>query len=77
MHRTGVVVILLVFSPLARAALDANGWTIINSTPDTRTIYVSSSAGSDANSGLTPDAPLATIGHAKTLLRDLRPTTCC
>jgi hypothetical protein len=73
MHRTIAVAILLVLPSLARAALDANGWTIINPAADTRTIYVSSSAGSDLNSGLSPDAPLATIGYAKTLLRDFAP----
>ncbi len=48
---------------------DAEGWSIIEPGQVHRTIYVSSSAGSDSNSGLSPDAPVATWNKARALLR--------
>ena len=50
--------------------VDANGWTIITPSADTRTIYVSSSTGNDANNGLTPNSAVATIAEGLSLIRD-------
>jgi Ca2+-binding RTX toxin-like protein len=50
--------------------LDANGWTTFTPSADTRIIYVSSSAGSDSNSGLSQSSPVATIDRALSLVRD-------
>jgi hypothetical protein len=74
MYRT-VLLAILVVPALSRAALplDASGWTILTPSATTRTIYVSSSAGNDNNTGLSPTSPLATINKAKTLLRDNSP----
>lgn len=45
------------------------GWTELVKSPDTRVIYVSSSQGSDSNSGLTKDRPVRTIAKGKSLVR--------
>jgi len=58
---------------LLSVSLDANGWTNLTPSPDTRTIYVSSSTGSDANNGLSSSTPLQTIAKAKSLMRDGMP----
>jgi hypothetical protein len=50
--------------------LDANGWIVFTRSADTRTIYVSSSTGSDRNTGLTPDSAVATITAGKARLRN-------
>ena len=50
--------------------LDANGWTTFASSADTRTIYVSSSTGNDANNGLSPNSAVATIAEGLSLIRD-------
>lgn len=50
-----------------------DGWTVLTPSPDTRTIYVSSSAGNDANSGLTEQSPKRTIAAGYELLRDGQP----
>jgi hypothetical protein len=55
---------------LLTVALDSAGWTQVTPSADSRMIYVSSSAGSDTNTGLSPDAPVATIAKAYSLLRD-------
>src|SRR5690348_14279583 len=47
---------------------DANGWTVVTPSPDSRIIYVSNS-GSDNNSGLSPSAPLQTVAKGLTLMR--------
>ena len=55
-------------------ALDSNGWTQVTPTAGvSRQIYVSSSTGSDANTGLSPSSPLATIAHAVTMMRNNEP----
>jgi fibronectin type 3 domain-containing protein len=55
---------------LLTVSLDANGWTQVTPTPGvSRQVYVSSSTGSDSNSGLSPSAPLATIAKAETMMR--------
>lgn len=50
-----------------------SGATPLAPSADSRLVYVSSSRGNDANSGLSPDAPVRTIAKAKTLLRDGMP----
>jgi chitodextrinase len=50
--------------------LDANGWTVFTPSSDTRTVYVSSSAGSDSNSGLSASTPVKTIARGLSLLRN-------
>jgi hypothetical protein len=47
---------------------DADGWTTVTPSSDSRQIYVSSSTGSDGNAG-TQAAPLATIDKAASMLR--------
>jgi hypothetical protein len=49
---------------------DEQGWTNFVRDKDARTIYVSSSAGSDRNSGLTSNKPVQTLARARSLLRD-------
>jgi hypothetical protein len=51
----------------------ATGWTQLVPSPDTRHVYVSSSSGNDANSGLSELSPKATIRAATTVLRHGRP----
>jgi uncharacterized protein YaiE (UPF0345 family) len=57
--------------PTAEAAV--NGWTILTPRPLARLVYVSSSSGSDSNSGLSEQSPKATIQAAMTLLRQGSP----
>ena len=49
--------------------LDANGWTLLTPSADSRLIYVSSSSGLDTNSGLTEATPLKTIRFARSKIR--------
>src|SRR5580765_5617634 len=58
---------------LLSVSLTNSGWTKFAQSSDTRIIYVSSSSGSDSNSGLSANAPLKSIGKAKSLLRDGKP----
>ena len=58
---------------LLAVSVGADGWTNFIPSTDTRTIYVSSSSGSDSNSGLSSSAPLRSIAKAKSLVRDGRP----
>jgi hypothetical protein len=44
-------------------------WTVLSPSADTRFVYVSSSAGNDANNGLSEAAPKATISAGKGLCR--------
>ena len=46
------------------------GGQIITPSADTRTIYVSSSTGNDANNGLSPNSAVATIAEGLSLIRD-------
>jgi hypothetical protein len=60
-------------SPFLHAGIgnvDAEGWTVLTPSADSRRIYVSSSTGNDANNGLTPAAPKQTIAAADLLIRD-------
>ena len=52
---------------------DTNGYTVVTPDSNSRLVYVSSSGGSDSNSGLSPAAPVATIAKAETLLRNGMP----
>jgi hypothetical protein len=55
---------------VTNGAVGEDGWTVLTPSPDTRVIYVSSSLGSDANSGTTETSPKRTIAAAYALLRD-------
>lgn len=61
-------IIALILSCLT-SGLDADGWTVLTPSADSRIVYVSSSTGSDANDGLTEANPLKTITKAITLVR--------
>src|SRR5688500_16886473 len=54
-------------------SLDAAGWTKITPSSDTKTVYVSSSAGSDSNDGLSESAPVKTIAKGASMLRSGSP----
>jgi hypothetical protein len=58
---------------LLAVSLGSDGWTHFAPSSDTRTIYVSSSTGSDSNNGTSSSSPLRTIAKAKSFLRDGRP----
>src|SRR5688572_19612437 len=49
---------------------DAQGWSVVSPASDSRVIYVSSSQGSDNNSGLSAGSPVKSLGKAESLLRD-------
>ena len=49
-------------------SLDANGYTIVTPSADSRLVYVSVS-GNDSNDGLSPSTPVKTFAHAQTLIR--------
>lgn len=51
----------------------AEGFTVFEPSDDTRTIYVSSSEGDDANDGLSPETPKRTLRAGYNLLRDGHP----
>src|ERR1041385_8421933 len=55
------------------AALDADGWTVVQPSSGTIIYYVSSSQGDDANPGTSSAAPLRTVGAAVARLRDGKP----
>lgn len=48
---------------------DANGWTQVTPSSDSRLVYVSN-AGNDSNDGLSPSTPKATIAAANSLIRN-------
>jgi hypothetical protein len=48
---------------------DAGGWTVVTPGSGSRVVYVSSSQGSDTNSGLSQGAPVRSIARAEKLLR--------
>lgn len=54
---------------LFSVSFDANGFTVVAPESGSRVFYVSSSLGDDANDGLSPAAPVKSLGHAKSLLR--------
>jgi hypothetical protein len=47
-----------------------DGWTVITPPADARLVYVSSSAGNDANDGAGPTSPVRSLGRGASLLRD-------
>jgi hypothetical protein len=49
--------------------LDATGWTMFTPSPDTRTVYVSNSAGRDSNNGFSASTPVKTIAKGLSRLR--------
>ena len=55
---------------LMSVSLDAAGWTVVDPSTDTRTVYVSSSEGDNSNTGLTPDDPVRTLRKGKSLVRN-------
>ena len=54
-------------------SVNAAGWTVIGASSDTRTVYVSSSSGSDSNSGLSADRPVRSLSKGASLVRDNAP----
>jgi hypothetical protein len=50
--------------------LDVDGWTILTRSADTHVIYVSNSAGSDKNNGLSQSSPVKTIAKGLSRLRN-------
>jgi hypothetical protein len=48
---------------------DAAGWTVVTPGASSRVVYVSSSQGSDNNSGLSQNAPVRSIARGEKLLR--------
>ncbi|HWE04303.1 MAG TPA: right-handed parallel beta-helix repeat-containing protein [Tepidisphaeraceae bacterium] len=55
---------------LLSVSIDSDGWTTLAPSAATRVIYVSSSAGSDNNNGLSPANPVASIAKGVSLLRN-------
>jgi hypothetical protein len=54
-------------------SVNAAGWTEIGKSADTKTVYVSSSEGSDSNNGLSSDHPVRSLAKAASLVRDNAP----
>src|SRR3954451_6095454 len=48
---------------------DAQGWSVVNPSGDSKVIYVSASQGSDSNSGLSANSPVKTLVKGESLLR--------
>ena len=68
---TAIFISLFMFQSLySQLPVDENGWTVIKPSPDSKIIYVSSTAGNDNNNGISPETPVATIEKAKDLVRD-------
>ena len=53
-------------------AIGPDGWTVVTPPADARVVYVSSSAGNDANDGGEPASPVRTLAKGASLLRDGR-----
>lgn len=49
---------------------DANGWTVVVPSADSRIIYVSSGSGNDSNDGLSEALPVKTLQRGMSLLRN-------
>jgi hypothetical protein len=58
---------------LFSVSINVAGSTIVTPSDDTRTIYVSSSTGSDDNSGASPQHAVKSLAHAMSMLRDGKP----
>lgn len=61
-----------VLAPIA-GGVGKDGWTVLRKSADTRTVYVSSSSGDDANDGATPESSLKTFARGMALLREGKP----
>jgi len=55
------------------ADLDPTGWTVLEPSIDSLLVYVSSSTGNDANSGLSATSPKKTLAAGHALLRNANP----
>ncbi len=58
---------------LLAVSSNSDGWTVVDPSADTRTVYVSSSQGNDSNDGLTPQTAKRSIAAGKSLIRDGSP----
>lgn len=56
--------------PDPQPAPDPGGWTTFTKSADTKVVYVSSSSGSDANTGLSESDPVKTLAKASSLMRN-------
>ncbi|MFK7883227.1 MAG: right-handed parallel beta-helix repeat-containing protein [Phycisphaerales bacterium] len=56
--------------PTMADELNAEGWTVLRPSPDTRFVFVSSSEGDDRNSGRSPAKAVRSFARAKDLMRD-------
>ncbi|MDQ3223175.1 MAG: right-handed parallel beta-helix repeat-containing protein [Gemmatimonadota bacterium] len=54
-------------------SINSAGWTEVGASGDTRTVYVSSTSGSDSNSGLSADRPVKSLSKGASLVRDNMP----
>jgi hypothetical protein len=54
---------------LLSVSTDADGWTVVNPSGDSRVIYVSSTGGNDAAPGTSPQAAVRSIARGISLLR--------
>ena len=55
---------------LMSVSLDSAGWTVVGPAADSRVVYVSSTGGSDANSGLSPQSPVKSLAKGVSLVRN-------
>lgn len=68
---SGMIALSLSPAPLLAQDQDSGSfWTQFVPSADTRLIFVSTSEGSDTNSGLTPDRPVKSLAKGYELLRD-------
>lgn len=58
---------------LYSVTMSPDGWTDVTPSGDSRVIYVSSSGGNDANSGLSPSLPVKTLAKGISLMRSGMP----
>ena len=70
--RMGVVLAVLCMCAVSHADVtqDANGWTVVTPSADSRIVYVSDSTGDDANDGLSVMTAKKTIQAGKSLMRN-------
>ncbi len=54
---------------LLSVSMTPDGWTLVEPSADSRIVYVSSSAGSDSNNGLSESAPVKSLSRAISLMR--------
>lgn len=67
----GTFILAFLFqNAFSQLPVDANGWSIIKPSPDSRVIYVSNSEGNDHQDGNSPETAVASIEKAKQLVRD-------